>query len=145
MSYWFEEPYQSLSELQSLYKKHLLDESDRRFIIENDSARICVIKLVEIEFIHSNYEIQIIVDEQYGGKAYDSQAFKMAIDYAFLVLNLLKIYLFVDVTNEKAVHIYQKQNFKIEGTLQEHFYTRGKYNDSHVMGLLRDAWINQQK
>ena len=26
-----------------------------------------------------------------------------------------------------------------------HFYTRGKYNDCHVMGLLRDDWINQQK
>ena len=145
MSYWFEEPYQSLSELQSLYKKHLLDESERRFIIENDSERIGVVELVEIDFIHSNCEIQIIVDEQYGGKGYASQAFKMAIDYAFLVLNLHKIYLFVDVTNEKAVHIYQKQNFKIEGTLQEHFYTRGKYNDCHVMGLLRDDWINQQK
>lgn len=145
MSYWFEEPYQSLSELQSLYKKHLLDESERRFIIENDSERIGVVELVEIDFIHSNCEIQIIVDEGYGGKGYASQAFKMAIDYAFLVLNLHKIYLFVYVTNEKAVHIYQKQNFKIEGTLQEHFYTRGKYNDCHVMGLLRDDWINQQK
>ncbi|AYX90104.1 GNAT family N-acetyltransferase [Staphylococcus cohnii] len=145
MSYWFEEPYQSLSELQSLYKKHLLDESERRFIIENDSERIGVVELVEIDFIHSNCEIQIIVDEGYGGKGYASQAFKMAIDYAFLVLNLHKIYLFVDVTNEKAVHIYQKQNFKIEGTLQEHFYTRGKYNDCHVMGLLKDDWIKQQK
>lgn len=145
MSYWFEEPYQSLSELQSLYKKHLLDESERRFIIENDSERIGVVELVEIDFIHSNCEIQIIVDEGYGGKGYASQAFKMAIDYAFLVLNLHKIYLFVDVTNEKAVHIYQKQNFKIEGTLQEHFYTRGKYNDCHVMGLLKDDWNKQQK
>ena len=144
MSYWFEEPYQSLSELQALYIKHLLDESERRFIIENDSERIGVVELVEIDFIHSNCEIQIIVDEGYGGKGYASQAFKMAIDYAFLVLNLHKIYLFVDVTNEKAVHIYQKQNFKIEGTLQEHFYTRGKYNDCHVMGLLRNDWINQQ-
>src|SRR5699024_11327446 len=81
ISYWFEEPYQSLSELQSLYKKHLLDESERRFIIENDSERIGVVELVEIDFIHSNCEIQIIVDEQYGGKGYASQAFKMAIDY----------------------------------------------------------------
>ena len=27
MSYWFEEPYQSLSELQSLYQKHILSYS----------------------------------------------------------------------------------------------------------------------
>ena len=27
MSYWFEEPYESLTELQYLFDKHLLDES----------------------------------------------------------------------------------------------------------------------
>ena len=28
MSYWFEEPYESLSELKTLYQKHILDESE---------------------------------------------------------------------------------------------------------------------
>ena len=28
MSYWFEEPYESLTELQYLFDKHLLDESE---------------------------------------------------------------------------------------------------------------------
>ena len=36
MSYWFEEPYQSLSELENLYTKHILDETERRFIVEED-------------------------------------------------------------------------------------------------------------
>ncbi len=70
MSYWFEEPYQSLSELQSLYKKHLLDESERRFIIEDDNIRIGVVELVEINFVHSNCEIQ------YSGQGYAKDAFK---------------------------------------------------------------------
>ena len=68
MSYWFEEPYQSLSELQSLYKKHLHDESERRFIIEVDNTRIGIVELVEINFVHSNCEIQIIVDPDFSGK-----------------------------------------------------------------------------
>ena len=41
-----------------------------------------------------------------------------------LVLNMNKVYLYVDIKNEKAVHIYQSNNFEIEGTLKEHFYTR---------------------
>ena len=142
MYYWFEEPYQSLSELQSLYQKHILDESERRFIIEEDSKRIGVVELVEINFIHRTCEIQIIVDPQYNGKGYAKSAFKMAIDYAFLVLNLNKIYLFVDTTNDKAVHIYSSQNFEIEGTLKEHFYTRGQYSDCYVMGLLKRNWLH---
>ena len=32
-----------------------------------------------------------------------------------------KVYLYVDVNNEKAVHIYETHNFNIEGTLKEHF------------------------
>ena len=69
---------------------------------------IGVVELVEINFVHRNCEIQIIIDSQFGNKAM-LKAFKMAIDYAFLVLNLNKVYLYVDVNNEKAVHIYKKQ------------------------------------
>jgi diamine N-acetyltransferase len=29
MAYWFEEPYESLTELQYLFDKHLLDESEK--------------------------------------------------------------------------------------------------------------------
>src|SRR5699024_1023557 len=145
MSYWFEEPYQSLGELQSLYKKHLLDNSERRFIIEQDQTRVGIVELVEIDFIHSNCEIQIIIDPKYGGKGYAKTAFKMAIDYAFLVLNLHKIYLYVYVNNEKQIHIYKEQNFTIEGTLLEHFYTSGDYSNCHIMGLLKKNWVNQFK
>ncbi len=61
------------------------------------------------------------------------------------MLNLHKIYLFVDVQNEKAVHIYKSQNFVIEGTLQEHFYTRGKYSNCHIMGLLKRIGLTLMK
>ena len=48
MSYWFEEPYESLSELKTLYQKHILDESERRFIIEDDHTSIGVVELVKL-------------------------------------------------------------------------------------------------
>ena len=144
MSYWFEEPYQSLSELESLYQKHILDESEIRFVIEEDQQSIGVVELLEINFIHRTCEVLIIVDPQFANRGYAKKAFKMAVDYAFLVLNMHKVYLYVDVNNEKAVHIYKSNNFEIEGKLKEHFYTRGEYRDCYVMGLLKRNWVNQQ-
>lgn len=144
MSYWFEEPYQSLSELESLYQKHILDESERRFVIEEVQQSIGVVELLEINFIHRTCEVLIIVDPQFANRGYAKKAFKMAVDYAFLVLNMHKVYLYVDVSNEKAVHIYKSNNFEIEGKLKEHFYTRGDYRDCYVMGLLKRNWVNQQ-
>ena len=96
---------------------------------------------MEINFVHRNCEIQIIIDSQFGNKGY-AKAFKMAIDYAFLVLNLNKVYLYVDVNNEKQC-TYIKSRFHYR-RLKEHFYTQGKYKDCYVMGLLKTKWIEQR-
>lgn len=48
MAYWFEEPYESLEELKSLYQKHILDESERRFIIEAENEKVGIVEQAEL-------------------------------------------------------------------------------------------------
>ena len=36
MALWFEEPYESIDELTSLYDKHIHDNTERRFVIDLD-------------------------------------------------------------------------------------------------------------
>ncbi|MEJ7162653.1 GNAT family N-acetyltransferase, partial [Staphylococcus epidermidis] len=79
---------------------------------------------VEINYIHRNCEIQIIIKPEFSGKGYAKFAFEKAINYAFDILNMHKIYLYVDTDNKKAVHIYESQGFKTEGLLKEQFYTK---------------------
>ena len=38
MRYWFEEPFATFTELQSLYDQHVHDQSERRFIVECDAS-----------------------------------------------------------------------------------------------------------
>ena len=54
MSYWFEEPYEAFVELQSLYDKHIHDQSERRFVIEKNHVKVGIVELVEIDYIHRN-------------------------------------------------------------------------------------------
>ncbi|MCV6070569.1 spermidine acetyltransferase, partial [Escherichia coli] len=35
MAYWFEEPYESYDELEELYRKHIHDDAERRFVVED--------------------------------------------------------------------------------------------------------------
>ncbi|MDT0743841.1 GNAT family N-acetyltransferase [Mammaliicoccus sciuri] len=142
MSYWFEEPYESLTELQYLFDKHLLDESEKRFIVEDENQVVGIVELVEINYIHRNCEIQIIIKPEFNGKGYAKFAFEKATSYAFDILNMHKIYLYVDTDNEKAVHIYESQGFNIEGLLKEQFYTKGKYKDAYIMALLKHEYIS---
>lgn len=116
MSYWFEEPYESFAELQDLFEKHIHNQSERRFILMDDKQTVGLVELVEIDLIHRNAEFQIIIDPQSQGKGYASIATKLAIEYAFTILNLHKI--------------YQKTCFQIEGELKEEFFINGSYHDA---------------
>ena len=100
MSYWFEEPYEAFVELQDLYDKHIHDQSERRFIVEKDNEMVGLVELVEIDYIHRRTEFQIIIDPNYQDMVI-VDATRLAMDYAFAVLNMHKIYLVVDKENEK--------------------------------------------
>lgn len=142
MSYWFEEPYESFAELQDLFKKHIHNQSERRFILMDDKQTVGLVELVEIDLIHRNAEFQIIIDPQSQGKGYASIATKLAIEYAFTILNLHKIYLLVDKKNDKAIHIYQKTGFQIEGELKEEFFINGSYHDAIRMCMFQRDFLN---
>lgn len=121
MRYWFEEPYEAFVELSDLYNKHIHDQTERRFVVEHQGQNAGLVELVEINHVHRRAEFQIIIDPAHQGKGLASQAAKLAMEYGFSVLNLYKLYLIVDEENEKAIHIYSKLGFEIEGVLKHEF------------------------
>nr|WP_328840974.1 spermidine N1-acetyltransferase [Nakamurella leprariae] len=146
MSYWFDEPFEALVELQDIYDRHVHDVRERRFIIErvNDDqtrSRVGIVELVDIDHIHRNTEFQIIVDPAWQGRGFAKLATELALDYAFAVLNLHKVYLIVDVANLGAIHIYEQAGFSVEGTLREEFFADGRYRDALRMGLLQGDYL----
>ncbi len=57
MALWFEEPYSSFDELQILYDRHILDQTERRFVIEDNESFIGVVELMDIDTLHRHTEI----------------------------------------------------------------------------------------
>ncbi|MBC2128106.1 spermidine N1-acetyltransferase [Listeria marthii] len=140
MSYWFEEPYEAFVELQELYDKHIHDQSERRFILELDGQMVGLVELMEIDYIHRRAEFQIIIDPKFQGHGYAVSATKLAMKYAFHVLNLHKLYLVVDKVNEKAIHIYEKVGFIREGELIDEFFVDGAYHDAIRMCIFQQQY-----
>ncbi|MBC1420457.1 spermidine N1-acetyltransferase [Listeria seeligeri] len=140
MSYWFEEPYEAFVELQELYDKHIHDQSERRFILELDGQMVGLVELMEIDYIHRRTEFQIIIDPKFQGHGYAVSATKLAMKYAFHVLNMHKLYLVVDKVNEKAIHVYEKVGFIREGELIDEFFVDGTYHDAIRMCLFQHQY-----
>ncbi|EMK6407259.1 spermidine N1-acetyltransferase [Listeria monocytogenes] len=140
MSYWFEEPYEAFVELQELYDKHIHDQSERRFILELDGQMVGLVELMEIDYIHRRAEFQIIIDPKFQGHGYAVSATKLAMKYAFHVLNLHKLYLVVDKVNEKAIYVYEKVGFIREGELIDEFFVDGTYHDAIRMCIFQHQY-----
>ncbi|HMV19534.1 MAG TPA: spermidine N1-acetyltransferase [Zoogloea sp.] len=142
MHYWFEEPYEAFVELCDLYDKHIHDQSERRFIVENEHRqRVGLVELVEINHIHRRAEFQIIISPDHQGQGYASIATRLAMDYAFTVLNLYKLFLVVDVANTRAVAVYKKLGFREEGTLRHEFFVDGVYRDAYRMAAFQPEYL----
>jgi diamine N-acetyltransferase len=138
MGYWFEEPYESFVELEELYRKHIHDQSERRFIVEDGTRqRVGLVELVEIDHLHRRAEFLIMVEPAHQGRGYAHAATGLAIRYAFRVLNLYKLYLLVDVDNARAIAIYERAGFKREGVLVDEYFSDGRYRSVIRMRLFQ--------
>ena len=146
MRYWFEEPYETFSELTQLYDQHVHDLRERRFVAIDDKGQtVGVVELIELDYIHRRGEFQIIIAPGAQGQGYATNATLLATDYAFSVLNLRKLYLIVDVSNQSAIHVYEKCGFKQEAELIEEFFGNGRYHNAYRMCIFQHDFLKQMQ
>jgi diamine N-acetyltransferase len=142
MSYWFEEPYESFGELEELYNRHIHDNAERRFVVENMKKELIgLVELIEIDYIHRRAEFQIIINTEHQGKGFARELINRALDYSFTILNLHKVYLVVATENEKAIHLYEECGFVEEGLFVKDIFINGQYRDVKRMYILQDKYL----
>jgi len=86
-----------------------------------------------------------IGDRDYWGKGYGTDAVRLAVQYAFVELNLRRVSLGLHAYNERALKSYQKVGFTLEGRMRGEGQRDGVRFDSLWMGILREEWLAQQE
>jgi len=81
----------------------------------------------------------MISNKEFQNKGYGTESLILLINYIFYEMNLRKILLKVFSNNERAIHVYKKLGFNIEGTLKEQLFRNGKYIDEHIMAKFSDC------
>lgn len=90
-----------------------------------------------------NAEFYIMVSPLLQGKGYGKSLSLWMFNFAFIELNLHKIYLYTNDNNIAAYKIYEYAGFKLEGTLREQKYKKGKFISRRFYGLLRQEWLTK--
>ena len=88
-----------------------------------------------------------VAESENWSKGYGQEATRLMVDYVFDTLNLNRLQLHVFTGNQRAIKVYQKVGFEIEGTLRQAMFHKSKYCDFYVMGILAKDWkkINKRK
>lgn len=77
-----------------------------------------------------------IGDKSVWGQGYGTDAMRVICRVGFEQMDLHRIELWVHAGNERAIGVYKKVGFVLEGTAREAFFRNGKRVDMHLMGLL---------
>ncbi len=83
-------------------------------------------------------EIGIMVNADYHGMGVGTALMESLIDIADNWLGLIRLELTVFCDNHKAIGLYKKLGFEIEGTLRKYALKNGKYADMYMMARVLD-------
>jgi putative acetyltransferase len=80
-------------------------------------------------------ELAIAVHDDYQDMGIGTAMLKHLLNIARMK-KLTKVFLLVDTGNDRAIHIYKKAGFEIEGKLRNEKYYKGQYGDQYRMAIL---------
>ncbi|WP_429971548.1 GNAT family N-acetyltransferase [Fructilactobacillus sp. Tb1] len=150
LRYWFQPPFANEDELTQFIDTHIkADDVVSMTINVTESGmaerqiKVGLVEVIDIDQIARCGEIEITLLDRQQGHGYAQIAFQQMIDLMFKTYNMHKLYLYVDVENAPAVHIYKKLGFETEGTIKDQFYSMGSYHDAYYMGLTRSSYENK--
>jgi RimJ/RimL family protein N-acetyltransferase len=118
--------------------------SKKYFIVyaQKTKERIGLIRCDEIDYLNQSMRVGADITKKFRGKGFAHEIYALIKKYCFDYLNMHRLWLSVLATNDKAINLYQQQNFIQEGRYREAIFRDGKYHDYVIMSILKSEWRN---
>ena len=94
---------------------------------------------------HRVASMGIFIATEFQNNGYGTEASQWIVDYGFRFMNLHSINLSVYSFNERAMAVYRKIGFRVEGKLRERLFLDRKWHDIIQMGILEHEWDEMRK
>lgn len=148
---WFSDP--EVRRTLALRARPNTEAASRDFIRSLDPARDQIFAIVtragdeyignaglsQIDPVNRHAELGIAIGSKpHWRHGYGTQTVALLCRHAFDTLNLNRVHLAAYALNERAIRVYERVGFRVEGRLRQHAYIEGQYYDQVTMGLLRE-------
>lgn len=82
-----------------------------------------------------------IFNSKERGRGYGSEAIRLFTDYAFLEMNMHRVYLGCFEFNNHAKYLYERLGFQSEGVNRAFVYRNGNYYNETSFGVVKKDWL----
>lgn len=118
----------------------LNEKSVHYAIVEETDQYLGTISLKAINLKDRNAEYAISLRKGAQGRGVGYAATRELLDVAFNKLELEKVYLNVLSDNKRAIQLYEKCGFVLEGEFRNHLYLREQYKNLRWYALLKKEY-----
>ena len=87
----------------------------------------------------------MIGEVEFHNRGLGTEIMQMLVRFGFEELNLNRIELCVFEHNPRAIHVYEKVGFVLEGRHRQAAFRHGRYRDIFRYAILREEWLAAQK
>lgn len=134
--------YCSWDSVEEEYERLKRSKTDVVFGIFLDDCIIGIVGLYDISWIPRNAELRIVIGRrQYLGAGYGTEAVRLIVKYGFEKLNLHRIYLGCNASDERANRCYLNAGFTKEGVKRDNSFRNGVYYDANMYAIVREEKI----
>jgi diamine N-acetyltransferase len=141
-----------VSHTQSPFSKFLLKqylENSHQDIYESKQLRLMIIDkengqslgmidLFDFNPQHQRTGIGIVIDTQFQGKGYASDALKTLIGYCFSTLNLHQLFANITPDNQRSIQLFEKAGFQLVGEKKDWLLVNGRYKNELIFQLIHE-------
>jgi UDP-4-amino-4,6-dideoxy-N-acetyl-beta-L-altrosamine N-acetyltransferase len=127
-------------EHEEWFRSKSLSKTEKMWCIVDFTSNepIGVVGLKNFDYINRSSELYIYIGEKsFWGKGIGSMVTSQIVEIAFKTLNLHKVYLSVFSYNFRAIKMYEKIGFQVEGELIDSIFRDGQFYNIFIMGKIR--------
>jgi len=94
-------------------------------------------ELINLTYRHRRAQFPIAIGEESArGKGYAKEIIPLVLEFAFMELDLLKVYLLAMGNNAYARLMFEKAGFQEEAVMRSHYLLHGEYYDIYQHAVL---------
>ncbi len=84
------------------------------------------------------------LDPEFWGQGFATEAVRGLLEFGFGELDLHRVWAYCLAENQPSWRLLQRLGFRLEGTVRENEFMRGRWWDSKLYGLLASEWPPRQ-